>query len=161
MEWIRDPFVYITYCFSKIFRKLGLQINQMIFYTLTNHNIICSTLFSATKPSKRENVSKIFPSSFLYFPLLKTELLLAGCKHEPQRSLLRDSDNYSKIGMTDFFFPLALQPTFGPWPTSMKLSVSLHFSRSWTFGRTPWTGDQPVARPLPVHKHRKTHIHKH
>jgi hypothetical protein len=59
------------------------------------------------------------------------------------------------------FFPLALQPTFGPWPTSMKLSVSRQFTRSWTFGRTPWTGDQLVARPLPVHKHRKTHIHKH
>jgi hypothetical protein len=28
------------------------------------------------------------------------------------------------------FFPLALQPQFGPWPTSMKLSVSLRFSRS-------------------------------
>jgi hypothetical protein len=24
-------------------------------------------------------------------------------------------------------------------------------------GRTPWMGDQLVARPLPVHKHRKTH----
>jgi hypothetical protein len=60
-----------------------------------------------------------------------------------------------------FFFPLALQPTFGPWPISMKLSVSLQFTRSWKFDRTPWTGDQLVARPLPVHKHRKTHIHKH
>jgi hypothetical protein len=29
-----------------------------------------------------------------------------------------------------FFFPLALQPQFGPWPTCMKLSVSLQFSRS-------------------------------
>jgi hypothetical protein len=28
------------------------------------------------------------------------------------------------------FFPLALQPTFGPWPTSTKLSVSLQFTRS-------------------------------
>jgi hypothetical protein len=43
----------------------------------------------------------------------------------------------------------------------MKLSVSLQFTWSWTFGRTPWTGDQLVARPLSVHKHRKTHIHKH
>jgi hypothetical protein len=60
-----------------------------------------------------------------------------------------------------FFFPLALQPTFGLWPTSMKLSVSLQFTRFLTFGRTPWTGDQLVARPLPVHKHRKKHIHKH
>jgi hypothetical protein len=43
----------------------------------------------------------------------------------------------------------------------MKLSVSLQFTRSWTFGRAPWTGDQLVARPLPVHKHRKTHVNKH
>jgi hypothetical protein len=28
------------------------------------------------------------------------------------------------------FFPLALRPQFGPWPTSMKLSVSLRFTRS-------------------------------
>jgi hypothetical protein len=31
---------------------------------------------------------------------------------------------------SSFFFPLALQPQFGPWPTSMKLSVSLRFTRS-------------------------------
>jgi hypothetical protein len=60
-----------------------------------------------------------------------------------------------------FFFPLALQPTFEPWPTSMKLSVSLQFTSSGTFGRTRWTDDQLIARPLPVHKHRKPHIHKH
>jgi hypothetical protein len=55
------------------------------------------------------------------------------------------------------FFSLALQPQFGPWPTSMKLSVSLRFSRSWTVNRSPLAGDQLVARPLPLHKHRKTH----
>jgi hypothetical protein len=26
-------------------------------------------------------------------------------------------------------------------------------------GRTPWAGDQLVARPLPIHKHRKAHTH--
>jgi hypothetical protein len=70
----------------------------------------------------------------------------------------------AQLSKESFFFPLALQPTFGPWPTSMKLCVSLQFTRSWTFGRTPWTGDQLVARPL--HKHRtnqtqnkRTHRH--
>jgi hypothetical protein len=29
-----------------------------------------------------------------------------------------------------YFFLLALQPQFGPWATSMKLSVSLRFTRS-------------------------------
>jgi hypothetical protein len=28
-----------------------------------------------------------------------------------------------------------------------------------TVGRTPWTGDQLVARPLTVHKHRNMHTH--
>jgi hypothetical protein len=41
----------------------------------------------------------------------------------------------------------------------MKLSVSLRFSRFWTVGRTTWVGDQLIARPLPVHKHRKTHTY--
>jgi hypothetical protein len=41
----------------------------------------------------------------------------------------------------------------------MNFSVHFGFSRSYTFGRTPWAGDQLVARPLPVHKHRKTHTH--
>jgi hypothetical protein len=35
-------------------------------------------------------------------------------------------------------------------------------TRSRTVGRTPWTGDQLVARPLPVEEHRKPHTqHKH
>jgi len=34
----------------------------------------------------------------------------------------------------------------------------------WTFGRTPWTGDQPDARHLPIQdsitqKNKDTHIH--
>jgi hypothetical protein len=31
---------------------------------------------------------------------------------------------------------------------SVKRSVSLQFLNPTTIGRTPWTGDQPVARPL-------------
>jgi hypothetical protein len=59
----------------------------------------------------------------------------------------------------NIFFPWHYSPS-GPWPTSMKLSVSLRFfSQSKTVGRTPWAVDQRVARPLPVHKHRKTHTH--
>jgi hypothetical protein len=35
-----------------------------------------------------------------------------------------------KTTSSSFFSPLVLQPQFGPWPTSTKLSVSLRFSRS-------------------------------
>jgi hypothetical protein len=46
---------------------------------------------------------------------------------------------------------VALQPFVGPWPL---LQLHNHF---YTVGRTPCTGDQPVARVLP--KHRATHTH--
>jgi hypothetical protein len=54
------------------------------------------------------------------------------------------------------FFSLALQP---PWALASIFQFHDHF----TEGRTPWTSDQLVARPL--HKHRTTqtqnkHIHQ-
>jgi hypothetical protein len=40
---------------------------------------------------------------------------------------------------------MALQPFFGPWPL-------FNFLILYTVGRTPWTGDQPISRPVPVHR---------
>jgi hypothetical protein len=37
----------------------------------------------------------------------------------------------------------------GPWPL-------FQFLNPYTVGRTPWTGDQPVARPLPTHRTTQT-----
>jgi hypothetical protein len=45
---------------------------------------------------------------------------------------------------------MALQPFVGPWPL-------LQFRNPFfTDGRTPWTSDQPIARPLPTHRTTKT-----
>jgi hypothetical protein len=45
---------------------------------------------------------------------------------------------------------MALQPFVGPWP----LFQCLHpIYKVW---RTSWTGDQPVARPLPTHRATQT-----
>jgi hypothetical protein len=38
---------------------------------------------------------------------------------------------------------MALQPFVGPWPLFSLLIL-------YTVGRTPWTRDQSVARPLPT-----------
>jgi hypothetical protein len=38
----------------------------------------------------------------------------------------------------------ALQPLVGPWPLFQFLGP--------IYGRTPWMGDQPVARPLPTNR---------
>jgi hypothetical protein len=46
--------------------------------------------------------------------------------------------------------PMALQPFVGPWPLLQFRNLF------YTVGRTPWTGDQPVARPLPAHSTTKT-----
>jgi hypothetical protein len=44
---------------------------------------------------------------------------------------------------------MALQSFVGPWPL-------LQFLDLYTVGRTPWMGDQPVARPLPAHRTTQT-----
>jgi hypothetical protein len=46
-----------------------------------------------------------------------------------------------------FYLTMGLQPFVGPWPFFQFLNV-------YTVGRTPWTGDRPVAKPL--HTHRTT-----
>jgi hypothetical protein len=55
------------------------------------------------------------------------------------------------------FFSLAPQP---PWALAFDFQFHDHF----TDGRTPWTSDQIVARPLPKHRttqtQNKTHTHK-
>jgi hypothetical protein len=43
---------------------------------------------------------------------------------------------------------MAPRPSVGPWP--------LFQFRNPILGRIPWTGDQPVARPLPTHKTTQT-----
>jgi hypothetical protein len=44
---------------------------------------------------------------------------------------------------------MALQPFVGPWPLFSFLIL-------YTGGRIPWTGGQPVAKPLPTHRTTQT-----
>jgi hypothetical protein len=45
---------------------------------------------------------------------------------------------------------MTLQPFVGPWPFLQFRDLL------YTDGKTPWTGDQPVARPLPTHRTTQT-----
>jgi hypothetical protein len=47
------------------------------------------------------------------------------------------------------FICLWLYSPCGPWPL-------FQFHNIHTLGRTSWTGDQPVARPLPIHRTTQT-----
>jgi hypothetical protein len=48
--------------------------------------------------------------------------------------------------MGTVYLSTALQPSVGPYP------LFFQFLDFYTVGRTPWTGDQPVARPLHAHR---------
>jgi hypothetical protein len=64
-----------------------------------------------------------------YQPVTGTEL--RSCKLESVALLTQLHPlPERKLHLVTLFFSLALQPQFGPWPTSMKHSVSLRFSRS-------------------------------
>jgi hypothetical protein len=57
-----------------------------------------------------------------------------------------------------FHSSMALQPFVGPWPIVQFRNLF------YTDGRTPWTSDQPVAKPLPSHRTKQTQnkrIYKH
>jgi hypothetical protein len=43
------------------------------------------------------------------------------------------------------YISLWLYSLCGHWPLFQSLTL-------FTIGRTPWTGDQPIARPLPTHR---------
>jgi hypothetical protein len=49
----------------------------------------------------------------------------------------------------EIYLSMALQTFVGPWPLFQFLNL-------YTVGRTTWTGDQPVARPLPTHRTTQT-----
>jgi hypothetical protein len=58
-------------------------------------------------------------------------------------------------GYLHFSFSLALKPPWAP-------ASNCQFHDRFIEGRTPWTCDQPVARPLPKHRTTQTqnkHIH--
>jgi hypothetical protein len=57
--------------------------------------------------------------------------------------------NVAEILTRDIIIIVALQPFVGPWPLFSFLIL-------YTVGRTPWTGDQPVASPLPTHTKTQT-----
>jgi hypothetical protein len=57
---------------------------------------------------------------------------------------------YKRSNSFSIHSSMALQPFAGPWPL---LLFRNHF---YTDGRNPWTGDQPVARPLPTHRTTQT-----
>jgi hypothetical protein len=62
-----------------------------------------------------------------------------------ESNTIHPSTQLSEITLLAICLSMALQSFVGPWPLFQFLNL-------YTAGRTPWTGDQPVARPLPTHR---------
>jgi hypothetical protein len=57
---------------------------------------------------------------------------------------------FSVFFLTENFICLWLYNPCGPW-------LLFQFINLYTVGRTPWRGDQPIARPLRAHRTIQTH----
>jgi hypothetical protein len=68
----------------------------------------------------------------------------------PGRDLNRTKPEYEVGVITTVHLSMALQSFVGPCRFFSFLNLN-------TVGRTPWAGDQPVARPLPTHRTTQTH----
>jgi hypothetical protein len=69
------------------------------------------------------------------FKTIKTKNKLVSCKKKSVTATIP----------ADICLSMVLQAFVGPWPHFQFLDLF------YTDSKTPWTGDQPVARPLPAH----------
>jgi hypothetical protein len=133
MDWttgIRFPAVEnISFLHSV---QTGLGVNTASYTMGARHS------FPGVKQPRREaDHSRLSSAEFknggAISPLPHTSSWRGGCIIKPRvNSTCKD------------IFPWLYSPC-GPWPLFL-------FFNLYTVGRTPWTGDQPVARPLPLHR---------
>jgi hypothetical protein len=76
-----------------------------------------------------------------------------------ERAFLQNKDSSSKWGQPDYrnlHIHMKYQHSFicGSLLDSARF---FSFSIFYTVSKTPWKGDQPVARPLPAHRPTQTH----
>jgi hypothetical protein len=94
----------------------------------------------------------------LYMELPTTYTCFVCVVRQPNWALLFTTRKSRPVKYSVFialsFFPFA--PTL-EHRASVKRLVSLQFLNPKTVGRTPWMGDEPVARPLPIKT--QTNIH--
>jgi hypothetical protein len=70
-----------------------------------------------------------------------------------KRGNVRQHENQQTSTINVFFFALLLYLSLSLWLcSSLDPGRFFSFLILYTVGRTPWTGDQPVVRPLPIYR---------
>jgi hypothetical protein len=100
--------------------------------------------------SFRDRVAQLHPSEALGLCLRITKITLA-LNYIRQRPLCICILFFLSffLSLLSVYLSIALQPFVGPWPLFQCLDL-------FTVARTPWTTDQPFARPLPAHRTAQT-----
>jgi hypothetical protein len=94
-------------------------------------------------PAPDEIRTKVFERITVIFMMQ-----LSTCPSEFKASWLRRVQYWYHNVL--YYLSTALQPFVGPRPLFSFLIL-------YTAGRAPWTGHQPVAKPLPIHRTTQTH----
>jgi hypothetical protein len=63
---------------------------------------------------------------------------------------------FRKIGLYKISLSLSLSLSLCGSPFLLDLDLLFNFLIPYTVGMNPWTGDQPVVRPLPTHRTTQT-----
>jgi hypothetical protein len=96
------------------------------------------------KSFKIQNLN--FRNSFNYFRSYVSFYLSHFTHGSAFFAIIRCVKIVCEIAALHIHSSVVLQPFVGPW-TLLQFCNPIH-----TVGRTPWTGDQPVARPLLTHR---------
>jgi hypothetical protein len=111
-------------------------------------------IVSQGKQPRTESMGSLSPPcrrcpQFKYFPNIAPLMLNLTFVGFNVTELLNICVALFRVTMATIHSSMAVHPFVGPWHL-------LQFQ--YTDGKTPWTRDQPVARPLPTHRTAQTHI---
>jgi hypothetical protein len=101
------------------------------------------------------SLPRVFCSAFRLLPLVVR--LVCSSIITMETTFLRNvrhSQDYTALNLRRLY---PSQPIY-LWLYSLLFDLGLFFSFLilYTIGKTPWTGDQPAARPLPIHRTTQT-----
>jgi hypothetical protein len=124
-----------------------------VIYGLPKRSLITSFLRTENSVSHLHNLDPIRIIAYTWFWCLHESLVVScHCHSLLYMTLKSEFIEFLRSGppcnlsiYLSIYLSVALQPFVGAWPLFQFLDF-------YTVGRTPWTADQSVARPLPAHR---------
>jgi hypothetical protein len=102
-----------------------------------------------------DSISLLYRRRIFLFHYVLLQCRCQNVSHHFQHDLVRMK--YFDVDWRSFSSSTFIYPSiYGSMALLLDLGRFFSFLIICTVGRTPWTGDQPVARPLPTHRTTQT-----